>query len=45
MLRCLNMLEEFQRGTIRIDGQEIGYDSADGAAAASGEARSPASGR
>ena len=27
MLRCINMLEDFQGGTIRIDGQEIGYDS------------------
>ena len=26
MLRCINMLEDFQDGTIRIDGQEIGYD-------------------
>jgi polar amino acid transport system ATP-binding protein len=25
MLRCINMLEDFQDGTIRIDGQEIGY--------------------
>jgi polar amino acid transport system ATP-binding protein len=25
MLRCLNMLEEFQQGTIVIDGQQIGY--------------------
>ena len=30
MLRCINMLEDFQGGTIRIDGQEIGYDSAGG---------------
>jgi polar amino acid transport system ATP-binding protein len=26
MLRCINMLEEFQAGSIRIDGQEIGYE-------------------
>jgi polar amino acid transport system ATP-binding protein len=26
MLRCINMLEEFQGGSIRIDGQEIGYE-------------------
>jgi polar amino acid transport system ATP-binding protein len=26
MLRCINMLEDFQDGVIRIDGQEIGYD-------------------
>ena len=25
MLRCVNMLEEFQGGTIRLDGEEIGY--------------------
>ncbi|WP_395517501.1 amino acid ABC transporter ATP-binding protein [Pseudorhizobium flavum] len=25
MLRCINMLEEFQGGTIRLDGEEIGY--------------------
>jgi polar amino acid transport system ATP-binding protein len=30
MLRCINMLEEFQGGTISIDGQEIGYDTAGG---------------
>jgi polar amino acid transport system ATP-binding protein len=30
MLRCINMLEEFQGGTIRIDGQEIGYDVING---------------
>ncbi|MEJ2625951.1 MAG: amino acid ABC transporter ATP-binding protein, partial [Pseudolabrys sp.] len=28
--RCINMLEEFQGGTIRIDGQEIGYDVING---------------
>jgi polar amino acid transport system ATP-binding protein len=26
MLRCINMLEDFQGGQIRIDGQEIGYE-------------------
>ncbi|AFL51746.1 polar amino acid transport system ATP-binding protein [Sinorhizobium fredii] len=30
MLRCINMLEEFQGGTISIDGQEIGYETAGG---------------
>ncbi|MDQ0467864.1 amino acid ABC transporter ATP-binding protein [Labrys wisconsinensis] len=30
MLRCLNMLEDFEEGTVRIDGQEIGYDTASG---------------
>ena len=25
MLRCINMLEEFQGGRIRLDGEEIGY--------------------
>ena len=25
LLRCINMLEEFQGGTIRLDGEEIGY--------------------
>jgi polar amino acid transport system ATP-binding protein len=30
MLRCINMLEDFQGGTIRIDGQDIGYDVVDG---------------
>lgn len=25
MLRCINMLEEFQSGTIKLDGEEIGY--------------------
>ena len=28
MLRCVNLLEEFQQGSIRIDGQEIGYTPA-----------------
>ncbi len=27
MLRCVNMLEEFQGGSIRLDGEEIGYSS------------------
>ena len=30
MLRCINMLEEFDKGTIRIDGEEIGYETAGG---------------
>ena len=30
MLRCINMLEEFQGGSIRIDGEEIGYETAGG---------------
>ena len=30
MLRCINMLEEFNEGTIRIDGQEIGYETRGG---------------
>ncbi len=30
MLRCINMLEDFERGTIIIDGEEIGYDTAGG---------------
>jgi polar amino acid transport system ATP-binding protein len=30
MLRCINMLEDFQGGTIRIDGQEIGYETTNG---------------
>jgi len=25
LLRCVNLLEDFQQGSIRIDGQEIGY--------------------
>lgn len=25
LLRCINMLEEFQSGTIKLDGEEIGY--------------------
>jgi polar amino acid transport system ATP-binding protein len=31
MLRCINMLEEFNDGSIRIDGQEIGYEMRNGA--------------
>ena len=30
MLRCINMLEEFQGGSIRIDGEEIGYETIGG---------------
>ncbi len=30
MLRCINMLEEFQGGTITIDGAEIGYKTVGG---------------
>jgi polar amino acid transport system ATP-binding protein len=30
MLRCLNMLEDFDAGTITIDGEAIGYDERDG---------------
>jgi polar amino acid transport system ATP-binding protein len=30
MLRCINMLEEFQGGSIRIDGQQIGYETVGG---------------
>jgi polar amino acid transport system ATP-binding protein len=30
MLRCINMLEEFQGGSIRIEGQEIGYETVGG---------------
>lgn len=30
MLRCINMLEEFQAGSIQIDGQAIGYDMVGG---------------
>jgi polar amino acid transport system ATP-binding protein len=30
MLRCINMLEDFQDGTIRIDGEEIGYEIVNG---------------
>jgi polar amino acid transport system ATP-binding protein len=31
MLRCINMLEEFNDGSIRIDGHEIGYETHNGA--------------
>jgi len=30
MLRCINMLEEFNDGSIRIDGDEIGYEMRNG---------------
>ncbi|GGD99152.1 ABC transporter ATP-binding protein [Aureimonas endophytica] len=30
MLRCVNMLEEFEGGTIRIDGEEIGFETKGG---------------
>ena len=30
MLRCINMLEDFEQGTITIDGEEIGYDTRSG---------------
>lgn len=30
MLRCINMLEDFNEGTIRIDGQDIGYETRGG---------------
>jgi polar amino acid transport system ATP-binding protein len=30
MLRCINMLEDFQGGTISIDGEEIGYQTVGG---------------
>ena len=30
LLRCINMLEDFQGGSIRIDGEEIGYRMAGG---------------
>jgi polar amino acid transport system ATP-binding protein len=30
MLRCVNMLEEFEGGTIRIDGEEIGFNTSGG---------------
>jgi polar amino acid transport system ATP-binding protein len=28
MLRCVNLLEDFEQGSIRIDGEEIGYTAA-----------------
>jgi polar amino acid transport system ATP-binding protein len=30
MLRCINMLEDFEGGSIRIDGEEIGYQTTGG---------------
>lgn len=30
MLRCVNLLEDFEEGTIRIDGKEIGYENKNG---------------
>jgi polar amino acid transport system ATP-binding protein len=30
LLRCINMLEDFNEGTIRIDGQDIGYETRGG---------------
>ena len=30
MLRCINMLEDFEQGAIAIDGEEIGYDTRGG---------------
>ena len=30
LLRCVNLLEEFQGGSIKIDGKTIGYKEADG---------------
>src|ERR1700744_300524 len=30
MLRCINMLEDFEGGSIRIDGEEIGYETSGG---------------
>jgi polar amino acid transport system ATP-binding protein len=30
MLRCVNLLEDFEEGTIRIDGKEIGYEIENG---------------
>jgi polar amino acid transport system ATP-binding protein len=30
MLRCINMLEDFEDGTIRIDGEEIGFENKNG---------------
>jgi len=30
LLRCVNLLEDFQKGTIRIDGSEIGYHDVKG---------------
>ena len=44
MLRCINMLEEFQGGTISIDGQEIGYEMVGGQRRRKRKRRSHASG-
>ena len=42
MLRCINMLEDFQDGSIRIDGEEIGYEIVGGTrVGARRRARSP----
>ena len=30
LLRCINLLEEFQEGTVRLEGQAIGYSAKDG---------------
>lgn len=30
LLRCINMLEDFDGGTIRIDGEDIGYETRNG---------------
>lgn len=30
LLRCINMLEDFDSGTIRIDGEDIGYETRNG---------------
>ena len=37
MLRCINMLEEFNDGSIRIDGEDIGYELRDGRRQRKGE--------
>ncbi|HKX40430.1 MAG TPA: amino acid ABC transporter ATP-binding protein [Burkholderiaceae bacterium] len=37
MLRCINMLEEFNDGSIRIDGEDIGYELRDGKRQRKGE--------
>lgn len=44
MLRCINMLEEFQGGRILLEGEPIGYDDAGGARRRKSERTSPASG-
>ena len=39
ILRCINFLEDFQGGTIRVDGQSVGYDTRpDGGRVAQSEA-------